>query len=137
MFEKLKDYILEKQVRWLLKQYYAQFGLTLREAERLPMQELLEKINTFLKDKKNEFGYYGNVISNLEERVAALTIDNKEFQERVIQIGAENKALNKELAKVRKENYDLKIENYLYKQKFNESALTKDKVNDKKLELSR
>lgn len=131
MFEKLKNYLLEQEIRSILRQYYAQFGLTLEEAKRLPMRELLEKINSFLADKKNEFTYYANVINNLEGRIAALTIENKEHKERIKQLYAENKGLNVELTNVRKENYDLKLENYLYKQ----NGLTK--TNDNKLELSK
>lgn len=133
MFEKLKDYILERHIRNLLKQYYAQFGLTIKEVERMPMKELLEKLNNFLADNKKEITYYANVVSNLEDKVAFLTIDNKEVREQYKRANAENKALHGELARVREDNYKYKLENNIIKQRFGSNELTKDKTT--KLEI--
>lgn len=135
MFEKLKDYILERHIRNLLKQYYAQFGLTIKEVERMPMKELLEKLNNFLADNKKEIIYYANVVSNLEDKVAFLTIENKEIKEQNKSSFAENKALHKELARVRENNYQVKLENSILKQRFGSNELTKDKTT--KLEIAK
>lgn len=136
MFEGLKDYILEKQIRGLLKQYYAQFGLTLEEATRLPMRELLSRLTEFLADNKNQNNYYSNVVSNLEDRVSYLTIQNQEYKQRMLEMKAENKALHGELAKVRENNYSLKLENTLYKQRFDSNSLTKTHNKEAKFEFS-
>jgi regulator of replication initiation timing len=130
MFDKLKDYALEKHIRNLLKQYYAQFGLTLREAERLPMKDLIQKLSEFLADNKSQNDYYASVVNNLEEKVAKLTIGNNEMQQRFIEARAENKSLHGELAKVRENNYNLKLENTIIKQRFGGNEKDKSKDND-------
>lgn len=129
MFEKLKTYMLERHIRDLLERYYWQFGLTLEEAKRLPMQQLLEKLNSFLADKKTEVDYYASVVGHLDEKVTLLTINNEEMKHRMRDIQGENKGLHLELAKLREDNYRLKLENTLYKQK----GLENDKQQEKEL----
>jgi regulator of replication initiation timing len=117
MFEGFKTKILERHIRDLMERYYWQFGLTLEEAKRLPMQELIVKLDAFLTNKKNEFEYYANVVNHLDEKVMKLTIANKEYDQRMKDTRGENKGLHSELAKLREENYMLKLENSIYKQR--------------------
>lgn len=137
MFEGIKDYALEKHIRGLLKQYYARFGLTLEEAKRLPLRDLLEKLNRFLENNKNENDYYINVIHHQEERLAKYAIETQEMKQRMIDLQGENKGLHKELSLVREDNYKFKLENTLYKQMFQGNEFSKDnaKVNDNNVSL--
>jgi regulator of replication initiation timing len=117
MFDKLKTYMMERQIRDLLERYYWQFGLTFEEAKRLPMQQLITRLNDFLADKKTEVDYYASVVGHLDEKVTLLTINNTEMKHRMKDMHGENKGLHLELAKLREDNYRLKLENTLYKQK--------------------
>jgi hypothetical protein len=131
MFEAIKTKMLERHIRSLLERYYAQFGLTLEEAKRLPMYELINKLNDFFSNKKNEFEYYSNVINHLDEKVMQLTIANKQNNEYMKDMRGENKGLHGELAKLREENYMLKLENSIYKQRGLSLGLEQDKNNTK------
>jgi predicted RNase H-like nuclease (RuvC/YqgF family) len=116
VFDKLKTYMLEREIRSMLERYYWQFGLTLEEAKRLPMQQLMERLNDFLADKKTEVGYYASVVQHLDERIQLLSINNEEMKHRMRDMQGENKGLHKELATLREENYKLKLDNTLLKQ---------------------
>lgn len=137
MFEKLKDYILEKHVRSILRTYYLQFGLTLEEAERLPMKDLLVKLNEFLQNHKKEINYYTNVVSNLEDRVTQLSVLNHELREQLTHYKAENKALLIEKTKLVKDKYNLTLQNNLYKSKFGSKNLTKEQEKKAEFEVSK
>jgi hypothetical protein len=142
MFEKLKTYMLERQIRDTLERYYWEFGLTLEEAKRLPMQQLLERLKDFLADNKREVNYYASVVGHYVEQVQTLTVSNEEMKLRMRDMKGENKGLHSELAKLREDNYRLKLENTLYKQqgyvmdKEQEKDLTKQNSQGNVTELS-
>lgn len=133
-FIKENESSLDKKVREPLRNNYMEFGLTKEEVEKKSVSELLEKISERLKNTDKEFNYYSNVVDNLEKRVDKLIIENKEYKDRMIEMKGENKGLQVELTKVREENYKLKLENSLYRQKFvsheKESFAAKSKDND-------
>lgn len=119
---------MERQIRDLLERYYRQFGLTFEEAKRLPIQQLLEKLNNYLEGNKNGVAYYASVVTHLDEKIQVLTINAEELKYRMKDLQGENKGLHGELAELRKENYGLKLQNSMYKQRGIDLNLSQDKT---------
>lgn len=126
---------LEDRIKKSVKENSDQFGFTKEDIEKMSTEEILKNIGDRLKNADKEFNYYANVVNHLEERLEKITIENKEFKQRVIDLKGENKGLHNELAKVREDNYNLKLENSIYKQRFNSNEATK--TNETKLEIAK
>lgn len=135
MLNKIKEWMLERHVRDLMKKYYATFGLTIEQVEKMSIGELLEKVNGLLENLDKESSYYARMCNHYENKITNITVENKDLKARYKELETKYNKSEYENAKLMEEKFNLKLENKLLKELGVEKDISNTK--QKSIEIAR